>query len=319
MTKKPKYTQLDAQKIPRYVGINTFMRLPYVQTTEDIDYAIVGLPYDTSCNYRPGARFGPASIREISALLRPYNVALGVNIMEELSGVDYGDVNCILEQYEKSYKNIVDTLTPLAANDVVTIGLGGDHSVTLPELRALASQHGPLGLIHFDAHVDTFDDFIGTKYNHGTALRRAYEEGLIDTNRCVTIGPRGTMYYGDDTHFSTDLGITVITADKAREIGIPKTIERIREIVGGGKTFLTFDIDAIDPSNAPGTGVYELGGFTGLEAVTMVNGLKGIHFVGFDVAEVSPPYDVSQVTANLAANLIHSFISLVAYYKKNNK
>ncbi len=316
MNKKPKYTQEDAQKVPRFIGIKTFMRLPYLKTLEDIDYAIIGMPYDTSANYRPGARFGPASIREISALLRPYNVSLGVNIMEELSGVDFGDVNCIPEQYEQSYKNIYDTLLPLAERNIIPIGLGGDHSIPLPELRALAKVYGPLALVHFDAHVDTWDDFLGGKYNHGTAIKRAYEEGLIDTEHCITVGPRGTMYYGDDTKFSTEIGIKVLTADKVREIGLPETIRQIRERVGNKKTFLTFDIDFIDPASAPGTGVYEIGGFNGHEALTILNGLGGIDFVGFDIAEVAPPYDVSQITAFLAATIVHTYLGLIAFNKK---
>lgn len=309
------YQPISRMEQPRYVGVNTFMKLPLVQTTEDIDYAIVGVPDDTGDNFRPGARFGPQGIREQSAFLRPYHMSLGVNVVETLSGVDYGDVNCIPGQIERNMKNTEELLTPLAQAGVIPICLGGDHSITLPELRALAKVHGPLGIVHFDSHIDTWEDFFGEPYNNGTSLRRAHEEGILDTSRSISIGIKGTQYWHDDTRFSKELGIEVITMDEFEEIGIKETLRRIKNKVGTGKTFLTFDIDCVDPAYAPGGGVYEVNGFTSREVMGFLTNLKDIDFVGFDIAEVVPIYDPSGITGFLAASIVHTYLALIALQK----
>ena len=311
-----KYVPLNSLEIPRFAGIKTFMRLPNVPTVEDIDYAIVGIPFDTGVTYRPGSRFGPAAIRDISSLVKPYNVPQAVNVVDVLSGVDYGDVSVNPGYIEDTYDRIERGLMPLAKAGVVPICLGGDHSVTLGELRALAKVHGPLALVHFDSHFDTLDSYFGKKYNHGTVFRRALEEGLIDAAHSIQIGMRGTFYSPDDLNGSKDLGLEVITSFEMRDIGLDEVNRRIHERVAGRKAFLTYDIDFVDPAYAPGTGTIEVGGFSSTEALGMVRKLKDIPFVGYDLVEVLPAYDPSQITAFLAANIVFEFISIIALQKQ---
>ena len=311
-----KYVPLNSLEVPRFTEIKTFMRLPNVKTVEDIDYAIVGVPFDTATTFRPGARFGPAAIRDISSLVKPYNVPQKVNVVDELSGVDYGDIAVNPGYIEDTYDRMTAGLLPIVEAGVTPICLGGDHSITLGELRAIAKVHGPVALVHFDSHFDTIDSYFGKKYNHGTVFRRALEEGLIDVEHSIQIGMRGTFYSEDDLNGSTELGFKVLTTFDIREIGIEETLKIIKERVGDKKAFLTFDIDFVDPAYAPGTGTIEVGGFTSTEALHMVRQLKGINFVGYDLVEVLPAYDPSQITAFLGANLVFEFISLLALSKK---
>lgn len=313
-----KYIPLNSLETPRFAEIKTFMRLPNVKTTEDVDYAVIGVPFDTGTTYRPGARFGPAAIRDISSLIKPYNVPQRINVVDELSGVDYGDVSVIPGFIEDTYDQMVKGLTPIVKAGVIPICLGGDHSITLGELRAVASVHGPVALVHFDSHFDTIDSYFGKKYNHGTVFKRALEEGLIDVEHSIQIGMRGTFYSEDDLNGSADLGFQVITSFEMRQLGLPEVIRRIIERVGNHKAFLTFDIDFVDPAYAPGTGTIEVGGFTSTESLDMVRKLKNLNFVGYDLVEVLPAYDPTQITAFLAANLVFEFISLIAL-KKSGK
>ena len=292
------------------------MRLPNVKTTENIDYAVIGVPFDTGVTYRPGQRFAPSAIRDISSLIKPYNIPQDVNVVDVLSGVDYGDVSVNPGYIEDTYDRMVKGLSPVIDSGVIPICLGGDHSITLGELRAIAQKHGPVALVHFDSHFDTIDEYFGKKYNHGTVFRRAVEEGLIDVSHSIQIGMRGTFYSREDLTGSEDLGFKVITSFEMREIGIEKTIQLIKERVGSSKAFLTFDIDFVDPAYAPGTGTIEVGGWTGAEALQMVRALKNINFVGYDLVEVLPSYDSSQITAFLAANIVFEFISIIALQKK---
>lgn len=311
-----KYVPLNSLEIPRFAGIKTFMRLPNIPTVEDIDYAIVGIPFDTGVTYRPGARFAPAAIRDISSLIKPYNVPQAVNVVDVLSGVDYGDVSVNPGYITDTYDRIEQGLAPLVKAGVTPICLGGDHSVTLGELRALAKVHGPLALVHFDSHFDTLDSYFGKKYNHGTVFRRALEEGLVDAAHSIQVGMRGTFYSPDDLKGSEDLGLEVITSFEMRDIGLDEVNRRIHERVAGRKAFLTYDIDFVDPAYAPGTGTIEVGGFTSTEALGMVRKLKDISFVGYDLVEVLPAYDPSQITAFLAANIVFEFISIIALQKR---
>ncbi len=311
-----KYVPLNSLEVPRFAEIKTFMRLPNVKTVEDIDYAIVGVPFDTATTYRPGARFGPAAIRDISSLVKPYNVPQKINVVEELSGVDYGDIAVNPGYIEDTYDRMTAGLFPLVEAGVIPICLGGDHSITLGELRAIAKVHGPVALVHFDSHFDTIDSYFGKKYNHGTVFKRALEEGLIDVAHSIQIGMRGTFYSEDDLNGSAALGFKVLTTFDIREIGIEETLRLIKERVGGKKAFLTFDIDFVDPAYAPGTGTIEVGGFTSTEALHMVRQLQGVNFVGYDLVEVLPAYDPSQITAFLAANIVFEFISLLALSKR---
>lgn len=312
-----KYKPPSASASPRFAGIKTFMRLPYIKTTEDIDFAVIGIPFDTGCCYKNGARFGPTAIREASTLMRNYSMNLDVDIYDYLSGVDYGDVDITPGYIMESYRQIEEGIQPFFDSDVVPVALGGDHSITLAELRAAAKRFGPVALIHFDSHLDTWDDYWGQKYTHGTPFRRACEEGLVDTAHSIQVGIRGSQYGPDDIQGSVDLGFEVLTANQLHSIGIKEGIERIRDRVGSAKVFLSFDIDFVDPSMAPGTGTIEVGGFNGYETMTLVQGLNNINIIGMDLVEVLPGIDPSGRTAYMAANIIHEVLSILALKKKS--
>ena len=311
-----KYRPVDPRESPRFAGIKTFMRLPHVTKTEGVDIAIVGVPFDTGASYRVGARFGPEAIRSVSALLRHHNEVLDVSIFDHCSVVDYGDLPVNPGYIEDSYKMIEDGLLPILDGGVTPIMLGGDHSVTLPELRAMAKTHGPVALIHFDSHSDTGDKRFGRKYTHGTPFRRAVEEELILVDHSIQAGMRGSVYSRDSLDDARKMGFDLVTSVEAQEWGIDELIRRIRDRAGDAKAFVSFDIDFVDPAYAPGTGTPEVGGFTSSEALRVVRGLRDLDLVGFDLVEVLPQYDPSQIMALLAANIVYEFISLIALRKK---
>ena len=312
------YGPIDAMEYPRFSGIRTFMRLPNVTDLTGVDFAIIGAPFDTGATYRVGARFGPEGIRSASALLRPYNASLDVAIFDHLSGVDYGDFAIVPGYLPESHVKITEGMRPVLEAGVTPIVLGGDHSVTLPELRAVAEKFGPVALIQFDSHGDVWDGYFGGKDTHGTPFRRAIEEGLLDTSRSSQIGLRGPLYEFEDLQQSRDLGFLVFTADEVRRAGIDAIISAVKERAGDGPCFLTFDIDFVDPTFAPATGTPEVGGFTSWESQYLVRGLQGVNFVAFDLVEVSPPYDnTGATTCLLAANLVYEFISLLALARKS--
>ena len=313
-----RYEPADSFETPRFSGVRTFMRLPNVQDLRNADAAIVGAPFDTGASFRVGARFGPEGIRSASHLLRPYNPSQEVSLFEHLSIIDYGDVPVVPGFIEESYESIAAGLAPIHEAGVVPVVLGGDHSVALPELRAAAAAHGPLALVQFDSHADTWDAYFGKKYNHGTVFRRAVEEGLLDPARSIQVGMRGSLYEPGDLEASRDLGFDLITTDGVRELGMGETISRIRERIGDAKTYVSFDVDFVDPAYAPGTGTPEVGGFTSREAQEFVRGLAGLDLVGCDVVEVYPQYDgPGQVTSLLAANVAYEFLTLVAGRRKS--
>jgi len=307
---------VDPRESPRFSGIKTFMRLPHVTTTEGVDVAIVGVPFDTGASYRVGARFGPEAIRSVSALLRHHNEVLDVSIFDHCSVVDYGDLPVNPGYIEDSYKMIEEGLLPILDGGVTPIMLGGDHSVTLPELRAMAKRHGPVALILLDSHTDTGDKRFGRRYTHGTPFRRAVEEELILVDHSIQAGMRGSIYSRDSLNDARKMGFDLVTSVEAQEQGINELIRRIRERTGDAKAFVSFDIDFVDPAYAPGTGTPEVGGFTSSEALRVVRGLKGLDLIGFDLVEVLPQHDPSQITALLAANIVYEFISLIALRKK---
>lgn len=282
-----------------------------------IDFAIIGVPFDTGASYRVGARFGPEAIRSVSVLLRHHNQVLDVSIFEYCSGVDYGDLPVNPGYIEDSYEKITEALFPVVDSGVIPILLGGDHSITLAELRAVAKKHGPIALLQFDSHTDTGDKRFGRKYGHGTPFRRAIEEELLLVNHSIQVGMRGSIYQKDSITAAESLGFEVVTSTRAYEMGIDKLVHRIRERVGDANVFVTFDIDFVDPAYAPGTGTPEVGGFTSREALQLIRGLRGLNLVGFDVVEVLPQYDRGQITAILAANVIYEFMSLIALRKKH--
>jgi agmatinase len=312
-----RYEPANSLETPRFSGVRTFMRLPNVQDLENADAAIVGAPFDTGASFRAGARFGPESIRSVSHLLRPYNPSQEVSIFDHLSVIDYGDVPVVPGYIEESYERIREGLEPIHRAGVIPVVLGGDHSIALPELRAAATVHGPLALVQFDSHPDTWDAYFGQKYNHGTVFRRAVEEGLLDTSRSIQVGMRGSLYASGDLELSRGLGFDLVPTDEVRELGIPAVIERVRERVGDAGVYVSFDVDFVDPAFAPGTGTPEIGGFTSREAQEFVRGLAGLDIVGCDVVEVLPPYDSAQITALLAANVAHEFLSVFALRRKN--
>jgi len=313
----PNYRPADPRKSPRFSGIKTFMRLPHKKTTKGIDFAIVGVPCDEGASFRTGQRSGPEAIRSISALLRPHHSVLDVSIFEYCAGVDYGDLPVVPGYIEDSYEKIEASLFPLIDAGVVPILLGGDHSITLPELRAVAKKHGPVALIQFDSHTDTQDQYFGRRYNHGTPFRRAVEENLLFVDHSIQVGMRGSIFSPDALEESRSLGFDVITTDEAREMGNENLIQRIRDRVADTKVFVTFDIDFVDPAYAPGTGTPEVGGFTSAEAIHLVRGLTGLNLVGCDVVEVLPEYDPAGITALLASNIVYEFISMLALNKRN--
>jgi agmatinase len=294
------------------------MRLPNVQDLENADVAIVGAPFDTGATFRAGARFGPEGIRSVSHLLRRYNPSLDVVIFEYLSVIDYGDVPVVPGYIEESYRTIAEGLEPIHRAGVVPIVLGGDHSIALPELRAAAAVHGPLALVQLDSHPDTWDAYFGEKHTHGTPFRRAVEEGLLVPERSIQVGMRGSIYDQGDWDDARELGFDLVPTDAVRKLGMDETIARIRERVGDARVYVSFDVDFVDPAFAPGTGTPEIGGFTSREAQEFVRGLAGLDLVGCDVVEVYPAYDPAQITALLAANVAHEFLSLIALRRKNS-
>jgi agmatinase len=310
---KPPYRPLDAQVIPRFAGIRTFMRLPHVTDLEGVDAAVYGIPFDTATSYRTGPRFGPEAIRSASALLRPYHPVHDLDLVAALSMVDYGDLPVAPGDAEGTYARVEEGLAPIVEAGVFPLALGGDHSITLAELRVLARRHGPLALVHLDAHADTWESYFGQRYFHGTTFKRAVEEGLLDAGASVQAGMRGPLYGTSDLDGARELGFRLIASEELRALGPDGYATEVRERLGGRPVFLSFDVDFLDPAYAPGTGTPEVGGFTTADALAFLRALRGIRLVGADVVEVSPPYDgPGQTTALAAANVAFELLALHA-------
>jgi agmatinase len=302
----------DPSLMPRFSGPRTFMRLPYLQTTEDVDVAVIGIPTDDAVSFKSGARFGPEAIRSASALLRPYNPLLRVDVPEVLSMVDYGDAPTVPGYHEETLRRIETFLDPVHEAGVTPLCLGGDHSMVLAELRSAAKVHGPLALVHLDAHADVWEQYYGVRYFHGTVFKRAVEEGLVDASASVQAGMRGTLYGAADEDAPAALGYDAINWVELAELTPQQYGDRVRARVGARPAFLSFDIDFVDPAFAPGTGTPEVGGPTSAQALAFLRALTGIDFRAFDCVEVSPPYDPSGITAWLAASACHEMLSLKA-------
>tara|TARA_Y100001970_G_scaffold291953_1_gene431219 strand:+ start:2893 stop:3846 length:954 start_codon:yes stop_codon:yes gene_type:complete len=314
-----KHKPLDAMEYPRFEGIRTFMRLPHITNLQDVDFLIAGVPFDTGGTFRVGARFGPSGIRENSLLLRPYNPAQNIEIFDYCSGIDFGDLPIVPGYLAESHKMIKNNADIIFQSQSTPVFIGGDHSISLPLLRAAKEQFGPLSLVHFDAHSDLWHGYFNKKDTHGTPFRRAIEENLIDPSLSCQIGLRGPLYDKKDSTMPEDEGFLAITGPELHQIGIDRAIKLVKERVGNGPAYLTFDIDFLDPAYAPGTGTPEAGGFTGYESIRFIRGLKNIDFIGFDLVEVMPGYDPTQMTCLLAANIIYEFISLIALQKKTGQ
>lgn len=308
----PHYGPPDALETPRFAGVRTFMRMPHVRDLEGVDVAVIGIPTDDAVSFRSGARFGPEAIRSASVSVRPYNPLLRVNVSERLSIVDWGDAPTVPGYTVESLERTRAAVEDVARNGVVTLCLGGDHTVLLAELRALSAVHGPLALVQFDAHHDLWDEYFGQKVFHGSVVRRAVEEGLIDPARSLQAGLRGSLYGPDDAELPASFGIDALSYEELAALGPAGFATRVRERVGGRPCFVSFDIDFVDPAFAPGTGTPEVGGPTSREALTYLRTLAGLDLRGFDCVEVSPPYDPAGVTALVAANACFELLSLLA-------
>jgi agmatinase len=309
----PPYRPIDARIYPRFAGVRTFMRLPHVADLTGVDAAVYGIPFDTAVTFRPGARFGPEAIRSASALLRPFHSGFGIDLCETLSIVDYGDLPVAPGDTEGTYRRVEEALAPVVEAGAFPLALGGDHSITLAELRVNAKRHGPLALVQLDAHGDTWDEYFDQKYFHGTTFRRAAEEGLIDPTASVQAGMRGPLFQSSDLDDGRALGFQVIPSEELRELGPEAYGELVRQRVAGRPVFLSFDVDFLDPAFAPGTGTPEIAGFSTAEATAFLRSLKGIALAGADVVEVSPSYDgPGQTTALAAANVAWEILTLRA-------
>ena len=302
----------DGFTSPRFGQPPTFMRLPHLRDLGAMDVALVGVPYDGGTSYRPGARFGPRAIRDQSSLIRPWNPVLEVAPFAKLRVADYGDVDVSPVSIEETFAAVARALTPVVDAGVVPIAVGGDHSITLPVLRVLARRHGPLALVHFDSHPDTWGEYAGSYHYHGSTFRRAIEEGAVDPTRLIQIGIRGPIYSRDDFEFHKQHGLEAIRIGDVKEGGVARVLERVARLAGR-PTYCSFDIDAVDPAYAPATGTPEVGGLTAYEALCLVRGLRGLDLIGADIVEVSPPYDGhGAITSLLAANLLFELVSIFA-------
>jgi guanidinobutyrase len=302
---------LGGNDMPRFGGIATFMRLPLITDLSQLDVAVVGVPFDIGTSNRPGARFGPRGIRSESVLLRPYNMATRAAPFDHLRIADTGDVATNPYNLLDSVDRIETHFDRLMAAKLTTLTMGGDHTIVLPILRSLAKRHGPVGLIHIDAHTDINDTMFGERIAHGTPFRRAMEEGLLDPLRVTQIGVRGTGYAADDFDWSRDQGFTVVQAEECWGQSLVPLMEQVRARVAEGPVYLSFDIDGLDPSFAPGTGTPEIGGLTIWQALEIIRGCRGLNLVGGDLVEVAPAYDTTGNTSLVAANLLYEMLCVL--------
>jgi agmatinase len=289
------------------------MRLPYRTDVDGVDVALLGVPFDSGTSYRPGTRLGPREIRAQSSLVRPFNYFQQVAPFDRLTVVDAGDVDASPIDLGLAHQAIESSVASVVTAGAVPLAVGGDHSISLPALRAVARSHGPLGLVQFDSHIDTWDGDFGSKLFHGSPFYYAVTEGVVDPGRFVQVGIRGPMYGPHDFEFQRARGISLLPIDEVFRMGVDCVSERIRSVVGSGPVYVTFDIDAVDPAFAPGTGTPEVGGLTSYQAQALVRGLAGLSIVGGDIVEVSPPFDgPGQITSVLAANLLFELLCVIA-------
>lgn len=314
---KTKFNQpLGGNEMPRFGGPATMMRLPSQPTAEGLDACFVGIPMDIGSSNRSGTRHGPRQIRAESCMLRPYNMATGAAPFEHLQVADIGDVAINTFDLKKTVDIITATYDAILAHDCIPLTLGGDHTLTYPILRAIAKKHGPVALIHIDAHADINDEMFGEKIAHGTPFRRAFDDRLLQNDKVFQIGLRGTGYSPDDFNWARKQGWTVVQAEECWGKSLKPLIEDVRSKIGDAPTYLTYDIDSLDPAFAPGTGTVEIGGLTTWQALELVRGCAGLNLVGGDLVEVSPPYDPSGNTALIGANLLYEMLCVLPGVRK---
>jgi agmatinase len=308
MTRGP----IDSSRIPRFAGFGTFARLPRLDEVERCDVAVTGVPFDGGVSYRPGARFGPSAVREASRLLRPYNPALDVSPFAEAQVADAGDVVANPFSIADAIAAVERRAGELLAGDARLVTLGGDHTIALPLLRAVAARHGPVALLHFDAHLDTWDTYFGAEYTHGTPFRRAAEEDLLDPAAMCHVGVRGPLYDRSDLSDDARMGFGIVSAADVMRRGVDEVVAGLRERVGDRPLYFSVDIDVLDPAHAPGTGTPEAGGLSSRELLEILRGLAGARLVSADVVEVAPAYDHADITAVAAAHVAYELVTLLA-------
>jgi agmatinase len=311
----PNIGPLDSSRVPRFAGFATFARLPRIDQVERADIAVVGVPFDSGVSYRPGARFGPAAVREASRLLRPYHPELDVSPFAEKQVVDAGDIAVNPFNIGEAIETLQQEAEALQANGTRLVTVGGDHTIALPLLRAAAKQHGPVALLHFDAHLDTWDTYFGEPYTHGTPFRRASEEGLLDTSALSHVGTRGPLYGKRDLEEDRRLGFGIVTSGDVLRRGVAETVDALRQRIGDRPLYVSVDIDVLDPAHAPGTGTPEAGGMTSRELLEILRGLRDLNLVGADVVELAPAYDHAEITAIAASHVAYDLVSLLSLGK----
>lgn len=301
---------VDALVYPRFSGIATFMRLPHVPRAADLDIALIGIPYDGGTTYRPGPRFGPRHVREQSAIIRPWNPVLNLNPFEKKRIADFGDLSINPLSIEDTFHRITEQLNDVLSAGARTVCVGGDHSILLPILRAVQKRFGPVGLIQFDAHNDTWGGYFGSPHSHGTPVRRAVEEGLIVGQDVLQVGLRGQVYSQEDFDFGRKHGFQVLTSEEFLRDGVPLVARYLKKL-GRRPVYVTLDIDVVDPAFAPGTGTPQVGGLSSAQILELVRSLRALNIVGCDLVEVSPPYDTGEITSLLAANLLYELVCVM--------
>ncbi|TWG07680.1 agmatinase [Saccharopolyspora dendranthemae] len=303
---------VDSSEVPRFAGFATFARLPRIEEVPRADIAVVGVPFDTGVSYRPGARFGPAAMREASRLLRPYHPELDVSPFARAQVVDAGDIALNPFHIGSAIETLQSEAERFAAAGTSMVAVGGDHTIALPLLRAAAAQHGPVALLHFDAHLDTWDTYFGEPYTHGTPFRRASEEGVLDTSALCHVGTRGPLYGRRDLDEDRRLGFGIVTSGDVLRRGVAETVAALSERIGDRPLYISVDIDVLDPAHAPGTGTPEAGGMTSRELLEILRGLAGHRIVGADVVELAPAYDHAEITAIAASHVTYDLVSLLS-------
>ncbi|MEN3540817.1 agmatinase [Microbispora sp. ZYX-F-249] len=303
---------VDSSRVPRFAGPATFARLPRLDEVGHADVAVVGVPFDSGVSYRPGARFGPSAVREASRLLRPYHPGLDVSPFAAVQVADAGDIAVNPFDIREAVETIEEAASGLTEDGTRLVTVGGDHTIALPLLRAAARRHGPVALLHFDAHLDTWDTYFGAEYTHGTPFRRAVEEGILDTEAVCHVGTRGPLYGKKDLEDDRRLGFGIVTSADVMRRGVDEITDALRQRIGGRPLYLSIDIDVLDPAHAPGTGTPEAGGLTSRELLEILRGLAGCDLVGADVVEVSPAYDHAEITSVAASHVAYDLISLLA-------